>query len=1067
MKKRISLLIVFALVLSLVFTMVACNKTVPVTGVTLDVTTASITVGQTKTLTATVNPTDATDKSVTWSSSATAVATVSSTGVVTAVAEGTATITVATTDGDFKATCAVTVTPGAVVNVSVTGVTLNKASTSIVAGGSETLTATVAPSNASNKTVSWASSATAVATVDNNGKVTAVAAGTATITVTTADGAKTATCAVTVTANTGAITGVTLNKSKVGLMMDVGFTTQTLVATIAPAGASGTVVWSSSNTSVATVANGVVTAKATGRTTITATVGTFKAEAQVLVGNYTGSYDGVARTTTNGHIEVVVLTHMVAGVERIQDIIINDAYSYLAADETRAKVSTTTPTTTGTYATNWNNNLTDYINSLIDLSVNQAKAIKIDPKSGTSKDLNLPVNNPDFTKPETTASTGQSFSILIQAVQDAFNATTAKSVSLDQDSIELAIPQTGVPVAPATLLTAQLNATIGAGADKTITWVSSNPEVATVKDGKVTAISAGKTTVYVFTNNGRYSKCDVTVVNKIATFVLYVTSTPAGTRVVPTDTVNLQPQITMTDGTHITDVSKVTFKWESSDKKVATVAADTTIPVVKQNAVITAVAPGTAVITGTATTGSDVKTVTYTITVSANYGVTNNVSTIEFQKEKAEEVQIVSTVNHNLPIQANQFWEYTYAITPLNGKTVVSVNEKGIASATGEVGSSEIVVTATLWTTIAPDNDIKAQGVNPYVSSKIVVTSYETIKGVAILDAVDGDDVDKIEFAMNEAKSTETIYGVPTFHEVSPIKGTYEVKYEWKSSDASVVSFNGATVKDGVATLAGTFATPVVPKDAEVIKVGPGTATITLKITTGAVSKSISIPVTVYGLVIDQGDIGIVRGMGAQEIQLTTTLTEKNVEGGVNVTWSLKNAADEDILTVSKTGLVKVNVYRAADTTVTPNITEIKAEDGTATVVGKIIVGGVEIYTTEIEVTVITVKFTGLPGTDEFDADGYYTASLAPVGTLALTFDVDGTNMDVYPAANVALDFDKVYYEISLIQINTPVATAAEAGGVVTITGVAAGRAVVEITIDFEYAGVEYQLVYTVVVIVA
>ena len=85
--------------------------------------------------------------------------------------------------------------------IPVTGVTLNKASTTLTVGGSERLTATVAPSDATDKSVTWASSNTAVATVDANGTVTAVSAGKATITVTTADGAKTATCTVTVRTN--------------------------------------------------------------------------------------------------------------------------------------------------------------------------------------------------------------------------------------------------------------------------------------------------------------------------------------------------------------------------------------------------------------------------------------------------------------------------------------------------------------------------------------------------------------------------------------------------------------------------------------------------------------------------------------------------------------------------------------------------------------------------------------------------------------------------------------------------------------------------------------------------
>jgi hypothetical protein len=89
------------------------------------------------------------------------------------------------------------------VSTPVTGVTLSPDTLTLTAGGAtSTLAATVAPAGATNKAVTWSTSADTVATVDSSGVVTPVGAGTATITVTTADGSKTATCAVTVTAAT-------------------------------------------------------------------------------------------------------------------------------------------------------------------------------------------------------------------------------------------------------------------------------------------------------------------------------------------------------------------------------------------------------------------------------------------------------------------------------------------------------------------------------------------------------------------------------------------------------------------------------------------------------------------------------------------------------------------------------------------------------------------------------------------------------------------------------------------------------------------------------------------------
>ena len=117
-----------------------------------------------------------------------------SNGKVTAVKAGTATITVRTEDGNKSASCAVTVAPK---TYPVESVTLNKTAIELTEGEKITLTATVNPSNATNKNVSWSSSDAGVATVAN-GEVTAVKAGTATITVKTEDGNKTATGTVTV-----------------------------------------------------------------------------------------------------------------------------------------------------------------------------------------------------------------------------------------------------------------------------------------------------------------------------------------------------------------------------------------------------------------------------------------------------------------------------------------------------------------------------------------------------------------------------------------------------------------------------------------------------------------------------------------------------------------------------------------------------------------------------------------------------------------------------------------------------------------------------------------------------
>ena len=201
------------------------------------------------------------------------------------------------------------ITISAPASVSVTGVSLNKDSLNLYVGDNETLTATVEPANATNKGVTWSSDKPDVATVDANGKVTAVGEGNTTITVTTEDGSKTATCEVTVTAATVPVTGVTLNKTSTSLYVG---DTETLTATVAPDNATNkNVTWSTSDANVATVENGVVTAVSAGTATITVTTedGAKTATCTVTVSRYSSgggptTYAVTAPDAENGTVRV-------------------------------------------------------------------------------------------------------------------------------------------------------------------------------------------------------------------------------------------------------------------------------------------------------------------------------------------------------------------------------------------------------------------------------------------------------------------------------------------------------------------------------------------------------------------------------------------------------------------------------------------------------------------------------------------------------------------------------------------------------------------------------------------
>ena len=242
------------------------SKIVAVTSITLDKTFLSMQVGETEAITAIVSPDNATDKTVEWGSSDVAVATVAD-GIITAKKSGEAIITAKS--GSCIAECKVTIT------VSAESVTLDKTSLSLAIGESATLTATVKPDDATDKTVAWSSSDESVAKVDN-GKVTAVKSGKATVTAKC--GVKTAECAVTVTVP---VSSITLDKTTLSLVIGESFT---LTATVKPDDATDkTVTWSSSDESVARVDNGKVTAVNAGQAKISAAVGNITTSCNVVV----------------------------------------------------------------------------------------------------------------------------------------------------------------------------------------------------------------------------------------------------------------------------------------------------------------------------------------------------------------------------------------------------------------------------------------------------------------------------------------------------------------------------------------------------------------------------------------------------------------------------------------------------------------------------------------------------------------------------------------------------------------------------------------------------------------
>ena len=240
---------------------------IPVESIQITADKTNLEIGETMQLQANVLPENATGKTLAWESSDKTIATVSKKGFVTAKGEGTVTITAKAKDGsDVSDTITLTVLPTKVTSIQLSAAE-NK--TSLKINETVQINAVVLPEEAKDKSLSWTSSDTNVATVDANGLVTAKAEGKVTITATAKDGSNSS-GSITLTVLSIPVTSIQLSADTTSLK--IGETAQ-IHATILPEDAEDkTLTFTSANPDVASVdAKGLVTAKTVGSTTITAT----------------------------------------------------------------------------------------------------------------------------------------------------------------------------------------------------------------------------------------------------------------------------------------------------------------------------------------------------------------------------------------------------------------------------------------------------------------------------------------------------------------------------------------------------------------------------------------------------------------------------------------------------------------------------------------------------------------------------------------------------------------------------------------------------------------------------
>ena len=662
--------------------------------VTLNVPDLTLLIGQTEKLTATIEPENTTDQTIIWTSDNEDIAKVSEDGTVTAVSVGVATIT--GTCGEVSATCKVTVNP-----VLASSVTLNVPDLTLLIGQTEKLSTSIEPENTTDQTITWTSDNEDIAKVSEDGTVTAISVGVATITATC--GEVSATCKVTV--NPVLASSVTLNVPDLTLLIGQ---TEKLSASIEPENTTDqTITWTSNNEAIAKVSeDGTVTAISVGVVTITATCGEVSATCKVTV-------NPIAASSVT--LNVPDLTLLIGQTEKLTATIEpenttdqtitwtsdNEAIAKVSEDGTVTAISVGAATITATcgevsatckvtvnpvVASSVTLNVED-----ITLFVGQSDKLMatIDPENTTDKTIAWTCDNEAIAKvsedgtvtaiavgvTNITATCGE----VSATCKVTVNPVVASSVTLNVEDITLFVGQSD-----------KLMATIDPEntTDKTIAWTCDNEAIAKVsEDGTVTAIAVGVANITA-TCGDVSATCKVTV-NPVVASSVTLNVEDMTLLIGQTDklTATIEPENTTT----------LDIIWTSDDEAIAKVSTD---------GIVTAVSVGVATITATCGNVSATCKVTVNPVPVSSIGIRYPIDNEEGCIYPDETLQLTAIIYPDNATDKSVHWEST-------DENIAIVDENGLVTGLYP-GDVKIVATASNGiydTCLIIVNEIKATDV--------------------------------------------------------------------------------------------------------------------------------------------------------------------------------------------------------------------------------------------------------------------------------------------------------------------------------------------------------------------
>ncbi len=813
---------------------------VEVQDITLNISSVTLNVGDNQQISASFMPENATNQSLTFTSNDESIVTVSETGLISAVAEGKTTVVV-TTKNNISKIVSITVNSD---GIAVEKVEVTPTSLDMFIGDTETLTETVTPDDATNKTITWSSSDKSVATVSSTGVVTAIGQGDAVI---TASSANNKTADVDVHVSYRAISSASFNTSSVEVAQNKSVDLSKLLVLNPAATETESIVWNVNSTNATVDVDGELvnnldfgTETATVTATVTDMYGTSRqATVQVVL---IGCPTKVTAVTLNMYsVEITKTQTAQLSTTTVPQNACVQSISYTSANPAIATVSSLgkiTPvavgktTVTVTVNDGYSNTIKEVAVEVLKdvvavetVELSQSALIKyigdkfqltatVSPDDATNSSLSW------TTTDKSVATVDESGNVQILAAGTVtISATAHNGVSASCVITAKSIDVTSVSLIPQELTmqiydTEQLIATVSpANATiKTVSWNSSNDLIAEVdNNGVVTAKKAGTCQITAVSNNGKTATCVLTVTD-IEPTSIKVEPTVCSLNIDETKeiTVTLQPS----------NVTDTTLTWESNNATVATV----------KDGVITAVGAGQTQVT--VTTGNDLKkTIMVTVNPMLAQSITLNTTTATLLE--GEQQTLIATVLPAKTTNKSVTWKSS-------NNSVAAVDANGKITA-GSIG--EAIITATT------SNGLEASCTVNVTLNVVGVTKVET-------------NPSSMTLYIGETSSVEAV--------ITPSNATNKA-IVWSSDKTSIATVDQygtvTAVSEGVATITATSANNI-----------SGTCLVTVK------------PIEVEALKLSNVSLAIGESQTLNVVITPSNVTDKTIR------WSVDN---ESIATIN------------------------------------------------------------------------------------------------------------------------------------------------------------------------